>query len=185
MKKWVVFSVLAFLLILFTSCQKQSNEKVSEPEKPVQSGKITPVAQSLEDMIDTAVVSLQKGEVTKGVELLLDGILLIKPRENWPNGFVNNIFLAKEHVQSGNLPLFTEDISEALSLLQPPEDKSDEGAKETSIETEQEQKETEPAPVAQIFASMISSAREEFKKGNADSGVIKILEALQLIAPRR
>jgi hypothetical protein len=184
MKRWILFSVLAFLLILFISCQKQAKDRVHEPKKPQQSEKVTPVAQNLERMIDTAVENFQKGEVTKGVELLLDGIILVKPKENWPDGFVNNIYLAKEHFQNGNLSMFSEDISSALALLQPPKGTHHGETEQATSDPEQLQKEVEPAPVAQIFAGMISSAKDEFKKGEADSGVVKILQALQLLTPR-
>lgn len=184
MKRWVLFSVLAFLLVLFISCRRQENEKASEPEKTQLTQKVAPVAESLESMMDSALTNFQKGEVAKGVGLLLDGILLVKPRDNWPDGFVNSIFLAKEHIQSGNLPMFSEDISDALSLLQPPIDAPGEKTEETASDTEKPHQEAEPAPVAQIFASMISSAKDKFREGYADSGVIKILQALQLLTPR-
>ena len=53
------------------------------------------------------------------------------------------------------------------------------------VSKSQEKQQTEKiAPIAQIFANMMSSAKDEFKKGDADSGVIKILQALQLMTPR-
>jgi hypothetical protein len=69
MKKWAIFFVFVFLLILFTSCQKQSSENAAEPEKPRQSEKIAPVASSLERMIDTAVTSFQTGDAALRVEI--------------------------------------------------------------------------------------------------------------------
>jgi len=184
MRKWILFSALVFLLILFLSCQKQTNEDVSEYENPQQSEKMTPVAQSLDRTIDMAVVNFQKGEVAKGVGLLLDGILLVKPRENWPEGFVNTVSAANEQFQNGNMSKFGESISNALALIQPAQTDPGEEVEDDSMTADAEQREIGPAPIAQIFAHMISSANEKFKKGDADAGVIKILEALQLMTPR-
>ncbi len=99
MKKWILFSVLVFLLIVFLSCQKTSTEGVSKSQEKLHAEKIAPVAQSLEGLIDTAVVNFQKGEVAEGVAMLLDGILLVKPKENWPDGFVATVSTAKEQFQ--------------------------------------------------------------------------------------
>jgi len=184
MKKWILYSIMVFLLVLFSCCQKQTSEEVSEPEKPHQPEKIAPIAQSFENMIDMAVVNFQEGEVAKGVELFLDGILLVKPKENWPDGFASIVSAAKEQFQKGNMSEYGENISNALSLIQPAKADLDEEINDASITLDQEPQKTGPAPVAQIFVSMISSAKDEFKNGNADSGVTKILQALLLLTPR-
>jgi hypothetical protein len=53
-----------------------------------------------------------------------------------------------------------------------------------SGESEQTTESGEIAPVAEVLKGKIAAAKEEFKKGNADLGVISILEALQLFAPK-
>ena len=59
--------------------------------------------------------------------------------------------------------------------------------KEQRTDIEQAQKKEEPsqiAPIAQLMRGKILSAMDEFKKGNADKGVIFILESLQLLGPQ-
>lgn len=78
-------------------------------------------------------------------------------------------------------------ISDALQLIKPATDIPIEKAKKEPKDTEKVQKKDEPAriaPIAEIMRDKILAAREEFKEGKADNGVILILEALQLISPR-
>ena len=183
MKKWILFSVLVFLLIIFMSCQKQLDEGVAKSQEKLQAEKIAPIALSLEDVIDTAVMNFQNGEMTEGVSLLLDGILLVKPKERWPDGFVATLSTAKEQFQKGNLPDFGKSISDSLLLIQPVHVDSEEEAADSSNTQFQKPQEAKPAPIALIFTNMLSTAMDEFKKGDADCGVIKILQALQLMTP--
>jgi hypothetical protein len=111
-------------------------------------------------------------QVGAGAGLLLDSVLLVKLHDQWPEGFQGIISTAKEHFAAGNFPDAVGYVSKALGLIKQPEDK------------EQSTESGEIAPVAVIMKGKIKEAKEEFKKGNVNQGVISILEALQLFAPR-
>jgi radical SAM superfamily enzyme YgiQ (UPF0313 family) len=185
MKEWMLIPILILLIILL-SCQKQNKEELSSLEKPQEQEKeeIFPVAQEVEKKLVGAIENLQKGKVADGAGLLLEATLMVKPGEYWPDEFENTILLAKEQFQNGNLKKGIDLSSEALLLINPLADMPDEEVKEEPMEAEQAQKKDEPSPVAEIFRDKILLAKEEFKKGNAENGVILILEAFQLLSPR-
>lgn len=171
MKKWLWIPILVILLFLFC-CQKQ--DKAEQIGVATESGGegIAAIAQTIENNLDLAVENLEKGQVGAGAGLLLDSVLLVKPHDQWPEGFSGHISSAKEHFTAGNFPDAVGSVSEALDLITQPDD------------TEQSTESGEITPVAAIMKGKITEAKEEFKKGNANQGVISILETLQLFAPR-
>lgn len=171
MKKWLWIPILVILLFMFC-CQKQ--DKAEQTGVATESGgeKVAAIAQTIENNLDLAVENLEKGQVGDGAGLLLDSVLLVKPHGQWPEGFADNISTAKEHFAAGNFLDAVGSVSEALDLITQPED------------NEQSTESGEITPIAAIMKGKITEAKEEFKKGNADQGVISILEALQLFAPR-
>jgi len=184
MKKWMLIPLLILIVIILISCQKQKKEEQAILEKP-QEEEIFPVAEEVENKILSAMDNLAQGKVGEGANLLLDVVLLTKPREQIPDDFENIILAAKDQFQSGNIAEGSELASEALHLYKSATEVTEEKSREKSIELEQEPKKEEPSPVAENVRDNILSAREEFKKGNADKGVILILESLSLFAPRR
>jgi hypothetical protein len=171
MKKWLWVPILVILIFLFC-CQKQ--EKAEQLDLATESGGggITAIAQTIENNLDLAVENLEKGELGEGTGLLLDSVLLVKPKDQWPEGFVSNVSSAKDQFASGDIPDAVGYVSEALSLIKQPSD------------SEQSTESDEIAPLAAIMKGKITEAKEEFKKGNGDKGIIAILEALRLLAPQ-
>lgn len=181
MKNWIWIAVLILVVILF-SCQKK--QEPVEVGKPQEEEKIFPVAQEAENKISSAVANLEEGKAVEGAQLLLDAVLLTKPGEYLPEGFEDKILMAKDQFQSGNMDDALESISDALLIIKPPSDVKTEKDKEEPKEAEQVQKREVVAPVAELVRNKILAAKEQFHEGNADQGVILILEALLLFSPR-
>jgi len=181
---WIsIFILIIFLLF----CQKQTREEQASQEKPQDAEKIAFIAQEVDNKTSLAISNFAEGKVDEGANLLLDAILLTRPSGSWPDNFENSILTAKEQFQEGNIQKGVELISDALQLIKPATDIPIEKAKKEPKDTEKVQKKDDPAriaPIAEIMRDKILAAREEFKEGRADNGVILILEALQLISPR-
>lgn len=183
MKKWMWISIF-ILLIFLLFCQKQNQEQPASIENPQEPEKISSIAQEIENNIQSAISSLAEGKVDEGANLLLDAVLLTRPSGSWPDNFENSIQEAKEQFQDMNIQKGVELISDALQLMKPAPETTKEKAKEETKEIKQVQKRDKPAPVAQLIRDKILRARKEFKEGNADKGVILLLESLLLFSPR-
>jgi len=172
MKKWLLIPILMILIFLFC-CQKQ--EKAEQTDLGTESGVAGPaaIAQTIGKNLDLAVENLEKGQLGEGTGLLLDSVLMVKPQDQWPEGFVGNVSSAKDQFAEGNFHDAVGSVSKALSLIKQPSD------------SEQSAESGEIAPLAAIMKGKIEEAKEEFIKGNGDQGVIAILEALQLLAPQK
>ncbi len=171
MKKWLWVPILVILFFLFC-CKNQ--DKAGQENVVTQSGSeaFAAIAQKVKTNLDLAVENLAQGQVGDGARLLLDSVLLVKPHDQWPAGFADDVSTAKEHFASGNIPDALGCVSKALDLIKPSEND------EPSVES------GEIASVASLMKEKISEVKEEFEKGNADKGVILILESLQLLAPK-
>lgn len=171
MKKWLWVPILVILFFLYC-CQQQ--EKAEQAGVETESGgeAVAAIAQTIQNNLDSAVESLEQGQIAKGAGLLLDSVLLVRPQDQWPEGFADNIASAKEHFTAGSYPDAVGDVTKALDLIKQTED------------TELSSEGGEIAPVAAVIKGKIAEAKKAFTQGNADLGVITILEALQLFAPR-
>jgi len=186
MKKWILIAILILIIILL-SCQKQKVEKPTVLEKAKGKEEPYPIAEKIGSNLLTALDQLEKGNIDKGAELLLDAVLLTRPSENMPQGFENKILASKDKFQQRNYADAVGLISEALLIFKTSADLPGEKDKEEKTDIEQAQKNDESsqiAPIAELMRSKILSAIDEFKKGNADKGVIFILESLQLFGPK-
>ncbi len=171
MKKWLWVPILVILLFLFC-CQKQDRAEQTVVETESGGEEIAAIAQTIGNNLDMAIENLEKGHLGEGTSILLDSVLQVKPLDQWPEGFVGNVSSAKEHFTTGNFSDAVGYVSQALKLITQPAD------------SEQSKESGEIGPVAVIMKGKIAEAKEEFKKGNGDQGVISILEALQLFGPR-
>jgi len=186
MKKWILIAILILIIILL-SCQKQKIEEPTVSEKAKGKEKSYPIAEEIGNNLFSALDQLDKGNIDKGTKLLLDAVLLTRPSENMPEGFENKILAAKDRFQQRNYAEAVEFISEALLIFRTSADLPAEKDKEEKTDIEQTQKKEEPfqiAPIAELMRSKILAAIDEFKIGNADKGVILILESLQLFSPK-
>ena len=172
MKKWLWVPILVILIFLFC-CKKQDRAEQIVDETESGGEGITPIAQTIGNNLDMAIENLEKGQLSEGADILLDSVLLVKPLDQWPEGFVGNVSSAKEHFTRGNFSDAVGYVSEALNLIKKPAD------------SEQSKEGGEIAPVAAAMKEKIAEAKEEFNEGNGDQGVISILEALQLFAPKK
>ena len=178
MKNWLWIAILIVLIILL-SCQKKQ-EPVSV-EKPEDTEKIYPISQEVDNKISSAVTNLAEGKAVEGAQLLLDAVLLTKPSEYMPEGFEEKILMAKDQFQSGDMGNALESISDALLLVKLPADTT--AVKEEPKKAEQVPEREEVPPIAELIRGKILAAREQFKEGKADKGVVLILESLLLFAP--
>jgi len=170
MKKWLWIPILIIVLIVFC-CQKQEKVEQTETETKNIVGEIPAIAQKVAVNLDLAVESLAKGQMSDGAGLLLDTVLLVKPHEQWPEGFVDHIAAAKEHFASDNFTDGAGNVSAALDLIK------------TSVETEPSEEGGEIASIATLIKDEIEKSKEMFKKGDVNQGVASILEVLQRFAP--
>ncbi len=184
MKKWMWITILVLLIILL-SCKKQNRGELTSLEKAQKKEEIFQVAQEVDNKILSALGNFEKGKASEGADSLLEAILLTKPSEYMPEGFENKILSAKEQFQHGNYGKAGELISEALLLIKSGSDITDTKDKKETESVEHIQKKDEPSPVAELVRNKILAAREEFKKGNTDKGVILLLESLQYLGPRK
>lgn len=171
MKKWLWVPILVILIFLFC-CKKQGKAEQTDPGTESGVAGIGAIAQTIENNLDLAVENLEKGQVGAGTGLLLDSVLLVKPQDQWPEGFVGNVSSAKDQFAAGNFPDAVGYVSKALSLVKRPEN------------SEQSTESAMIAPLAAIMKEKIAEAKEDFKKGDRDQGVIAVLESLQLFAPK-
>ncbi|TET19571.1 MAG: hypothetical protein E3J76_06580 [Candidatus Aminicenantes bacterium] len=186
MKKWILIAILILIIILL-SCQKQNIEEPAVLEKAKEREESYPIAEKIRTNLLTALDQLEKGNIDKGTELLLDAVLLTSPSENMPEGFENKIFASTDQFQQKNYTEAVELVTEALLIFKAGADLPGEKDKEERTDIGQAQKKEELsqiAPLAELMRSKILSAMDEFKIGNADKGVILILESLQLFAPK-
>jgi len=170
MKKWLWIPILVLLVFLFC-CQKQ--DTVAQTDISGESNeKAAPIAQTIANNLDSAVLNLEEGQVSEGAGLILDSILMVKPSDQWPEGFADHIASAKGNFKGGDMSDAVGDVTQALYLIK------------HSSESAQAGEAGEVAPLAAAVKGQIIKAREFFEKGNADQGVIALLEALQLFAPK-
>lgn len=182
MKKLSIFLLLVYLVIFF-SCQKEENDGVLNSEKSIDKEDIAAIAQELENKLDSAIKHLSQGNIAEGTGLLLDGILLVKPGEDWPEGFKDLVLSAKRQYQKGDLFEGGKMISKALGLVHPPKANPDKETKQSISHTDQELNKEAVAPIAGILRDKILSAKEDFKNGKVNIGVVSLLEGLLLLAP--
>lgn len=184
MKKWMLIPLLILIVFLLLTCQKQKSEEQAAPDQPREE-KIAPIAQEIENKMSMAMDNLAQGKIGEGSDLLLDVILLVKPRAQMPDDFEDKILTAKDRFQSGNIAEGSELASEALLLLKTTTEVATETDEEKPAELEPEPETEEPYPIAEKVRANILSAKEEFKKDEADNGILLILESLSLFAPHK
>jgi len=183
MKKWMLITILILSIVLL-SCQKQAKEGSTGLENAQERDESNPIAEIIRNNLLTAIDQLEKGNVEKGAELILDAIILAKPSGDMPEGFESKILSAKDKFQHKNYAEGVDFISEALLIFKASANLPGEKDKEERTDIEQKQKKDEPSTIAETIRRNILSAIDEFEKGNADKGVILLLEALQLFSPR-
>jgi hypothetical protein len=184
MKKWLIIPILILLFIIF-ACKKQGEQaemRAAKTDKQLQE-QIAPIAQEVANNLDSAIKAFQAGNAAEGAAKLLNASLLVKPSESWPEGFESAVSQAKEKFQAGQFSAGVGLVSDALALIRPPVEAKQE--KEEAAGADIEPQEREPTPVAEAVRNKILAAGEEFKKGNGDAGVILLLEALELLAPKK
>jgi protein involved in sex pheromone biosynthesis len=183
MKKWLIIPILILLFIIF-ACKKQGEQaemRAAKTDKQLQE-QDAPIAQEIATNLDTTIKAFQAGNAAGGAAKLLDTVLLVKPRESWPEGFESAISQAKEKFQAGQFSAGVGLVSDALALIRPPAQAEEE--KEEVAGEDVESQEREPAPMAEAVRNKILAAGQEFKEGNGDEGVILLLEALELLGPK-
>lgn len=176
MKKWVSVLILPFLAISF---YPGNLEILEGTEKAQQREQVFPVAQEIDKLISSALEHFEKGKADKGVSSLLDAVLLTRPRQAMPKGFEEKVMGAKEQFSKGNFEQGVEITTEAYQIFKIAAQSAIAGQEENS----EAQKKEEIAPLAEIVKKRILLARQKFQEGNADQGVLLLLEAIQLASP--
>lgn len=176
MKKWWLIPILILFVILIACKAKKSGETAEEV--------IDSIAQQIATNIQSAQEELASGNVSEGAGLLLDAVLLTRSSERWPEGFEEKLADAKKQFQGSNLKDGVGSITEALELFKANTELLEELDKQKPKQTGEAQTEEAPARIAEFIKNNLNSALEKFKEGDADRGVILILEALTIFAPK-
>jgi len=157
MKKLLWIPLMVIIFILFACQQKEES--------------IAPIAQKVAQKLDGAVSQLSQGEITAGIESLLDAIILTNPRGYISDDFDAKIQEAQSEIRKKNMDGTLDLISNARLLL---------------VSQEIKQKESvdiEPSPVAEAVKTLILDAKDQFQAGKTLEGVTSILDALLLLKP--
>ncbi len=177
MNKWLWILLLAFFAVILLACKTERSEST-----PFES--VAPVAQQIATNIQTAQEKLAAGQVSEGAGLLLDSVLLARPRASWPAGFEEQLETAQEQFQASEFKDAVGSTTKALELFKASVSATEELGKPEAEEAENAQPKETPAGVAGAVQKNLASAAEKFKAGDADGGIILILEALTVFAPK-
>ena len=183
MKKEILISIFIVFIIMI-SCQGQNKDESGTLEN-TQEEQPYAVAEKINSNILSAMDELKNGNVIEGADLLLEVVLLTKPKEYMPEGFENKISLARDQFQEGNLSEGIKLASEALLIIESSGDTIEGKGKEELKQVEQIQEKDNTPPIAEIVSHKILAAHQQFQSGNADKGVILLLESLQLFGPQK
>lgn len=176
MKKWVFVLILPFFAISFYLANLEILEGT---EKAQQREQVFPVAQEIDKLISSALEEFEKGKADKAAGFLLDAVLLSRPRQAMPKGFEEKVMGAKEQFSKGNFEQGVEMTTEAYQIFKTAAQSPMAGQEKKS----KAQKKEEIAPLAETVKKRILLARQKFQEGNADQGVLLLLEAIQLTSP--
>ena len=127
----------------------------------------------------------KNGNVIDGADLLLEVVLLTKPKEYMPEGFENKISLARDKFHDRNLNEGIKLVSEALLMIESSGNTLEGKGKEELKQVAQIQEKDNIPPIAEIVNHKILAAHQQFQSGNADKGVVLLLESLQLFGPQK
>ena len=158
MKKILWISMAVIISFILFACQQKEES-------------IAPVAQEVAQKLDAALSQLSQGEMTAGIESLLDVIILTNPKGYISDDFDAKIQEAKNEIRKTNMDGALDLISNARLLLV-----SQEIKQEKSVDFE-------PAPVAEAVKTLILDAKDQFQAGKTLEGVMSILDALLLFKP--
>jgi len=151
MKAILWIPLLVIIFVLFACQQKEES--------------IVPISQLVGQRLEASISQLSQGEITLGIETLLDAIILTNPKGYVSDDFEKKIQEAKSEIQKTNMDGALEAVKEARFLL-------------SSQKIEQEKEvDARPAPVAEAVKKLILSAKKQFQDGNVLEGVTSILDA--------
>lgn len=184
MKKGI--GILFFVaIIIMVSCQGQNKDVSEALENTQQEEEVYAVAARINANVLSAMDELENGKVAEGAELLLEAVLLTKPEEYMVEGFEKKISSARHQFQDRNITEGVKLVSEALRMIESGEESLERKEKEKLEKVEQIQKMDEPPSVAEIVKNKILAAQQKFQKGNADKGVVLLLESIRLFGPHK
>jgi hypothetical protein len=166
------------------SCQGQNEDEFGTLEN-TQEEQPYAIAEKMNNNILSAVDKLENGNVIEGADLLLEAVLLTKPKEYMPEGFENKISLARDQFHDGNLSEGIKLVSEALLIIKSSGGTLEGKGKEELKQVVQTQEKDNTPPIAEIVSHKILAAHQQFKSGNTDKGVVLLLESLQLCGPQK
>jgi HEPN domain-containing protein len=181
MKKWIWIPILIILLIVF-ACQKQEKAEESTQKDVVE--EIAPIAQGIEHRLTACLEQFEQGEVYAGVSFLLEVVEMTRPGESFPEGFLDMLSAAREDFQAGDYQEGVIQVAQAHEMFEASLRISPSSEADKTVFVEKTKEDAQVAPVAAMIKDKIEYAREMFKQGDADSGVIMIFEAIELLAPK-
>ena len=182
MKKGI-WILVCIVIIIMASCQGQNKDVSGALEDSQQKEEAYAVAERINSNILSAMDELKKGKVNEGADLLFEAVLLTRPEEYMVVGFEKKISSARHQFQDRNIREGVKLVSEALLMIESGEEALEGKEREELEKVEQIQQKDELPPIAEIVSSKILAAHQEFQKGNADKGVVLLLESIQLFGP--
>jgi len=183
MKKGILISTFIVFIIMI-SCQGQNKDEFGTLDN-TQEEQPYAVAEKIDSNILSAMDELRNGNVIEGADFLLEIVLLTRPKEYMPEGFEEKISLARDHFRGGNLSEGIKLASEALLLIESSGGALEGKGMEELKQVAQTQEKDSTPPIAEIVSYKILAAHQQFQSGNADKGVVLLLESLQLFVPQK
>jgi hypothetical protein len=178
--------ILVFMVfIIMVSCQSQNKDVSGALEDTQQREKVYAVAKKINANILSAMDELKKGNVNEGADLLLEAVLLTKPKEFMAEGLEKKISSARHQFQNRNMKEGVELVSEALLMIESGEEALKGKDNKELEKVEQIQQKDELPQLAEIVSNKILAAHQEFQKGNAERGVVLLLESIRLFGPHK
>ena len=160
MKRWILIIVVMVFILPFCllACNSQD---------------VPPVAQQIAEKIELAIQNYKENRVPEGAILLCDVVLMTRPLDSWPEGFAGEMDSAKSSFQKADFSDGVGHVTQAIKIFSPDSSLLAQG--ESGV----------PGPLAQIILNKLETSIENFKAGDADQAVMKILESLSLLSPIR
>ena len=132
---------------------------------------VPPLAQMIAENLQAAIQNYKDDQVPEGAMLLCDVILMTRPEASWPEGFTDAVDSAKDFFERAAFSEGAGYIKRAMKIFNP------------DYSEPSDQSGGSMAAIGRLILNKINTAIENFKAGDADQGVLSILESLALLGP--
>ena len=157
-KHILVLGILAVLLLFFSFCKKQ----------------YFPESEKINEKITMSLEQLKAGNTEKGISLIFDALLLNISNTSFSEEMNTSIQTAADEFSQEGLAgnNWIKTVGEAFQHSS------------RGLDSDEAEKSSEIAPVAEVFADKLKDAQQMLQKGSWNKASELLLESLLLIKPR-